>query len=168
MYLGLAPYSGSRRAAALRRCLQLAVCHRWPSHLPPLVQVAAQFELRGSQLRSRANGRVFQAGVFSTPSLGKLRAAGIQHLASVGHGGRGPVPPGQVGQVEVVHEAVDDILAEHYRRPGALFQAASQFNCLEFVGPSVTPEDGITVRVALSGDAAFDQPPQTNPHSSDS
>ena len=26
----------------------------------------------------------------------------------------------------------------------ATFQVASQFNCLEFVGPSVVPEDGIT------------------------
>merc|ERR1719419_2235642 len=27
---------------------------------------------------------------------------------------------------------------------GAVFQAASQFNCLEMVGPSVTPENGVT------------------------
>eukprot|EP00977_Amphora_coffeiformis_P001400 scaffold287_cov173-Amphora_coffeaeformis.AAC.14 len=27
---------------------------------------------------------------------------------------------------------------------GAIFQAASQFNCLEMISPSVTPEDGIT------------------------
>ena len=27
----------------------------------------------------------------------------------------------------------------------AVFQVASQFNCLEMVGPDVTPEDGITI-----------------------
>lgn len=32
----------------------------------------------------------------------------------------------------------------HSENPGAFFQAASQFNCLEFVGPTVTPERGIT------------------------
>ena len=29
-------------------------------------------------------------------------------------------------------------------RPGAVFQVASQFNCLEMVGPAVTPNHGIT------------------------
>lgn len=32
----------------------------------------------------------------------------------------------------------------HGEYPNSLFQAASQFNCLEFVGPTVTPERGIT------------------------
>ena len=27
---------------------------------------------------------------------------------------------------------------------GAIFQAASQFNCLEMINPYITPEDGIT------------------------
>ena len=34
-----------------------------------------------------------------------------------------------------------------HQRPeyaGALFQVASQFNALEMVGPSVTPQDGVT------------------------
>jgi hypothetical protein len=35
-----------------------------------------------------------------------------------------------------------------HRQPeytGALFQVASQFNLLEMTGPSVTPEDGVTI-----------------------
>ena len=30
------------------------------------------------------------------------------------------------------------------RNAGAVFQVASQFNCLEFPGPRTTPEDGVT------------------------
>jgi hypothetical protein len=33
-----------------------------------------------------------------------------------------------------------DVFAMHVNNPGAMFQAASQFNCLEFPGPSCSPE----------------------------
>eukprot|EP00439_Symbiodinium_sp_Y106_P085464 s82_g28.t1 len=43
-------------------------------------------------------------------------------------------------------EEIGDVAAKHALPANrhATFQVASQFNCLEFVGPSVTPEDGIT------------------------
>ena len=41
---------------------------------------------------------------------------------------------------------IGDVASKHALPENALatFQVASQFNCLEFVGPSVVPEDGIT------------------------
>jgi len=42
----------------------------------------------------------------------------------------------ELGDVAQKHAAPDNRLAT--------FQVASQFNCLEFVGPSVVPEDGVT------------------------
>jgi hypothetical protein len=44
----------------------------------------------------------------------------------------------------VSHVVVDDILEEHARHPHALFQAASQFNCLEMIDSSTTPEHGVS------------------------
>ena len=41
-----------------------------------------------------------------------------------------------IGDVGTLHRA------DEYS--GAVFQAASQFNCLEMVGPRVRPEDGVT------------------------
>ncbi len=42
-------------------------------------------------------------------------------------------------------EVVPDVQALHLlpENAGAVFQVASQFNLLEMVGPSVTPEDGV-------------------------
>lgn len=42
------------------------------------------------------------------------------------------------------HEIVGDVLLLHSQKPGAMIQAASQFNCLEFASPEVTPEDGVS------------------------
>ncbi|MBK8593027.1 MAG: hypothetical protein IPN77_28740 [Sandaracinaceae bacterium] len=46
----------------------------------------------------------------------------------------------------MTHEAIGDVLALHAlpENHSALFQVASQFNCLEFAGPNVTPERGVT------------------------
>eukprot|EP00438_Fugacium_kawagutii_P004215 Skav215947 [mRNA] locus=scaffold226:762472:772476:+ [translate_table: standard] len=44
--------------------------------------------------------------------------------------------PARIGDVTSKHALPENVLAT--------FQVASQFNCLEFVGPSVVPEDGIT------------------------
>ena len=50
------------------------------------------------------------------------------------------------GTLRVTHEAIGDVLSLHAlpENRGALFQVASQFNCLEFAGPSVVPEQGVT------------------------
>jgi len=92
----------------------------------------AQLEIDGSTLRSKANGRSYGIGEFELASLNDLRA---RVAAGTGLKGR---PRVQIvtGDVRKMH------LAPEYA--GALFQVASQFNALEMVGPSVTPEDGVT------------------------
>jgi hypothetical protein len=101
----------------------------FPESSYPLTQ--SSFELDGERLRSKVNGRSFAAGRFSMPSLARLReeAAGLLR-----------------GRLQVHHEAIGDVLELHASadNEGALFQAASQLNCLEFAGPEVVPEDGIT------------------------
>eukprot|EP01051_Picozoa_sp_SAG22_P003041 SAG22_NODE_143_length_17909_cov_34.254969_7_plen_320_part_00 len=103
-------------------------------------ETQAQFEVAADPdgaagavlLRSKVNGRSFKAGRFSCPSLDELRAAGAATA--------------KAGKLQLRHIACGDVLEMHalpeYR--GCLFQVASQFNCLEMVGPSVTPEDGVT------------------------
>lgn len=89
------------------------------------------FHLEGSRLRSRVNGRTFAIGTFSTPSLAWLRAQTDGAAA---------------GRLELRHEVIGDVLELHARPENrdAVFQVASQFNCLEFAGPEVVPEDGVT------------------------
>jgi hypothetical protein len=96
----------------------------------------ARLALSGDQLQSRVNGATFRVGRFSTPSLSSLRA-GAAALA---------LPRGRGRGLRLRHEAVGDVLGLHAlpENEGALFQVASQFNCLEFPGPSTVPEDGVT------------------------
>lgn len=91
-----------------------------------------QFEVRGSTLRSSANGRSYQIGSFEMASLDGLR----EQVAS-GSGAKGRLRASiVVGDVRKMHAAPE--------YAGALFQVASQFNALEMVSPAVTPEDGVT------------------------
>lgn len=92
----------------------------------------AQLELDGSTLRSAANGRSYGIGEFEMASLDDLRAR-----VAGGTGGEGrPRTQIVIGDVRKMHQAPE--------YAGALFQVASQFNALEMVGPSMTPEDGVT------------------------
>merc|ERR1712008_30505 len=82
-------------------------------------------------LESLVTGERLGCGRFDAPSLAELRRMGSKvHL------------PGslrvanELGDVGEKHSLLDN---RH-----AVFQAASQFNCLEFVGPSVRPEAGVT------------------------
>lgn len=95
----------------------------------PYGETQARFALEGEALRA-PSGR-FGAGRFATPSLAELREAA-----------RGLRP----GALRVEHVATGDILETHARpeNAGAMFQAASQLNCLEFADPNETPEDGVT------------------------
>lgn len=108
----------------------------WFTHLTGFTETTyaetrAQLEVQGSRLRSKANGRSWAVGTFEMASLADLR----EHVAAgVGAAGRPRVSILQ-GDVRRMH------LAPEYA--GALFQVASQFNALEMVGPSVTPEDGV-------------------------
>ena len=100
------------------------------------VQGAFDYDPSAGTLRSRANGVSFNCGTFSTPTLGQLRADALETLRRM--------PSLVAGRVTVTHIAIGDILEEHALHPQALFQAASQLNCLEMPGRSVTPEEGVT------------------------
>lgn len=89
-------------------------------------------EVNGATLRSKVNDRSFCIGQFEMPSLADLRLRVAQ-----GTGASGPNRVSIVtGDVRKMHQVPE--------YAGALFQVASQFNALEMVGPSVTPEDGVT------------------------
>ena len=89
-------------------------------------------EVNGTTLRSKVNDRSFCIGQFEMPSLADLRLRVAQDTGASG--------PNRVsivtGDVRTMHQVPE--------YAGALFQVASQFNALEMVGPSVTPEDGVT------------------------
>lgn len=97
----------------------------------PYEHTRQQLAVEGTTLRSRVNDRSFAIGTFCTPSLGELRTAARA------------LPP---GRLQVTHEIIGDVLELHAwpDNHGALFQVASQLNCLEFADPRMVPEDGIT------------------------
>lgn len=101
-----------------------------------LAEIQSKFTLSaaGDQLTCLENGRTLQAGSFSTPTLRELRESALAVLKASSM---------SIG-LQVEHIVTNDILAEHHRHPHATFQAASQFNCLEFPSYHVNPEDGIT------------------------
>ena len=96
-----------------------------------VADVAAQFAVDGHRITSLANGRTMRCGRFETPSLGELRDRCRKATAGAG--------------TLTVHEVVAGVRELHAdpANAGALFQVASQFNTLEMVSPSVTPDDGI-------------------------
>jgi len=92
----------------------------------------AQLQVHGATLRSKANGRSYGIGAFEMASLADLRAR-----VAEGTGAKGTARISIVqGDVREMHQATE--------YAGALFQVASQFNALEMVDPSVTPDDGVT------------------------
>ena len=95
-------------------------------------QVRSNLTLRESTLVSRVTGRRMEAGRLEIPTLQQLRGRTTQHAAGNGR--------------LTLEEVVADVQALHLsaEAEGALFQVASQFNLLEMISPSVTPEQGIT------------------------
>ena len=92
--------------------------------------IKALLTTEGADLVAPALNERYKAGAFTTPSLGELRT----QLKARTYEKKPPTFSNVIG----------DAGALHGEFPGATFQVASQFNCLEFVGPSVTPEDGVT------------------------
>lgn len=90
----------------------------------------SRFTCEGTTLLSHANGRQFEIGTFEVPTVASLRAR-------VGE---------PSGATTVRHEAIGDVLELHAapQNRDAMFQAASQLNCLEFMGPDQVPEHGVT------------------------
>ena len=95
-------------------------------------QTRARLEVDGENLCSRVNGARYGVGELELVSLQDLR----ERAASVGNRPgrlRSSIVRGDVGRM---HQTPDNA--------GALFQVASQFNLLEMVSPTVTPEQGVT------------------------
>ena len=92
-------------------------------------RVYETLSLEGTMLTSATTGWRADAGRLTMPSLAELRE-------TVGLAPGGPL---------TIQEVVADVQRLHMRpeNAGATFQVASQFNLLEMVGPSVTPEMGV-------------------------
>jgi hypothetical protein len=93
-------------------------------------------------MTSRVNKKTFVVGEFVNPTLAELRRMGRDINP--------PPPPSHRASrrtsalsLSYVSKDVSVLQADPSNRFG-VFQAASQFNCLEFVGPGVVPEDGVT------------------------
>jgi hypothetical protein len=99
----------------------------------------ARFELRegGTRLRSRVNGQEYAIGTFGTIPLRDLRARAIREPRCKGRGNLPVVRHIEMGDIMDLHAMPEN--------EGALFQAASQFNCLEMAHPGATPESGVTI-----------------------
>ena len=95
-------------------------------------ETRAKLRVMGSHLESKINGKSYGIGELELVSLQTLR----ERVKSVG---------GLPGRLKVSVVTAD--VREMHRSPenaGALFQVASQFNLLEMVSPTVTPEQGVT------------------------
>lgn len=95
-------------------------------------QVRSNIEIDGETLTSKTNGRSMACGRLEIPTLAELRAR-VRDIKSKGHLN--------------VREVVADVQKLHQdsANAGAMFQVASQFNLLEMVSPSYSPEDGIDI-----------------------
>jgi len=96
-------------------------------------QVRENITVEGETMTSIINGRSFACGRLETPSLGEFRKR-IRRTDKRG------------GRISV-KEVVADVQALHadVTHAGSLFQVASQFNLLEMVHHSVTPEHGVGI-----------------------
>lgn len=92
----------------------------------------AKLRVDGRRLQSLVNGKSYGIGELEMVSLQTLRDRVRSAGKRPGHLKVGLVR----GDVRKMHQSSDNA--------GALFQVASQFNLLEMIGPSVTPEDGVT------------------------
>lgn len=94
--------------------------------------VRANLELDNTKMRSKVNGASYEMGTLEIPLLKDLRSR-YKDLGSFSNTLR-------------VSEIIGDVQKMHClpENKNALFQAASQFNLLEMVGPEVTPEQGVS------------------------
>ncbi len=95
-------------------------------------QVRDSIVLDGETLSSRTTNQSMHCGRLETPRLIDLQ----QRLESIS------APTGNLSVHEVV-ASVQDLHADPANK-NSMFQVASQFNLLEMISPSVTPEEGIT------------------------
>jgi len=94
--------------------------------------VRSKLVLDGNRLLSKVNGKEFLVGELEIPNLQVLR----DRTALEDY--REKINVEEVlGNVQLMHQ--------HPESNGAIFQAASQFNLLEMVGPHVSPELGVGI-----------------------
>lgn len=95
--------------------------------------VQKNIRIDGNQLISKVNGKSYQYGTLEIPTLEALRKTS-------------PIGKFKGDQI-MVHEIVGDVQKMHCdsKNQNAFFQAASQFNLLEMVGPHVSPEQGVDI-----------------------
>jgi hypothetical protein len=91
-----------------------------------------KLRVEGALLHSLVNQRQFGIGRFSMPSLAELRSL---LATSVAKSSATLTTDTVFGDIGLLHT-----LPEYHR---ATVQVASQFNMLEMIAPSVTPEDGV-------------------------
>lgn len=96
--------------------------------------VRTQLTVDGEWMTSAVNGARYRSGILTIPSLAELKKR-----TDVGLQSRGQV---RTTLREVVANVQDLHQDPAFRN--AIFQVASQCNLLEMVGPSVTPESGVT------------------------
>ena len=96
-------------------------------------QVRENITVDGVGLTSRVNGKRLICGELETPSLAEMRRRVRSGARNAG--------------TTTVREVVADVQRLHADEGNAdsLFQVASQFNLLEMVSPSVTPERGVGI-----------------------
>ena len=94
------------------------------------LQVQENIAIDGELMTSLVNGKSYQHGVFEVPTLKELKNRidlsvfdGNIKITEI------------IGNVRALHGLADN--------KNAMFQAASQFNMLEMISPSVTPEMGV-------------------------
>jgi hypothetical protein len=96
-------------------------------------QVRENILIDGNYMISKVNGKKYIFGGLETISLEELRKT---------------VDLNQDSKHELkVSEVISDVKKLHQlpENAGALFQVASQFNLLEMIGPSITPEKGVGI-----------------------
>ena len=97
-------------------------------------ETRSKLTLAGDQLQSQVNGKSYAIGALELVTLRTLRERLKSAASGVNNAGRLKVSV-VTGDVRQMHRAQENA--------GALFQVASQFNLLEMISPSVTPEQGV-------------------------
>ena len=94
------------------------------------LQVQENIAIDGELMTSLVNGKSYQHGVFEVPTLKELKNRIDLSVFD--------------GNIKI-KEIIGNVRALHGLRDNenAMFQAASQFNMLEMISPSVTPEMGV-------------------------
>jgi len=94
--------------------------------------VRSKLEIDGDRLRSKVNGRELKVGKLEIVTLENLRKRTNIEIYS---------------EKLKIEEVVGNVQSMHQdsKNNGAIFQAASQFNLLEMVGPHISPERGVGI-----------------------